>query len=89
MKPATPRQSDTAAAMEADRAQGAYYLREMQRQMALLEEDVAKLREQLAQYLSRNQSFQADRVQRELRQAAVQRREILDILAALISRFKP
>jgi outer membrane protein TolC len=83
------RRSHTDAATESDRAQAAYFLREMQRQMALLEEDVAKSREQLAQYLSRNQGFQAERVQRELRQAAVQRREILDMLAALISRFKP
>lgn len=86
---AAAHRSETATATDSNRAQAAYFVREMEHQIALLEEDAAKLRVQLAQHQHRKQVMQAQRVQYELRQLALQRREILDMVAALNSRFTP
>jgi hypothetical protein len=80
---------DTTAAQESDRAQAAYFLDELQRQVTHRDEDAAKFRGLLARYHHRNLHFQVARIQRELRLLALQRREILDMAAALSCRFKP
>jgi len=86
---AAEQRRDTTAAQESDRAQAAYFLDELQRQVTQLDEDVAKFRGLLAYYHRRNPAFQVARIQRELRLLALQRREILDMAAALSCRFKP
>ena len=76
-------------AQESDRAQAAYFLDELQRHVTQLDEDVAKLQGLLALYQHRNQGIQVARIQRDLRQVALQRREILNMVTALSCRFKP
>jgi hypothetical protein len=80
---------DTSAAQESDRAQAAYFLDELQRQVRQLDEDTAKLQGLMVHYQRRNLRLQVARIQRELRRAALQRREILNMASALSCRFKP
>ena len=63
-------------------------LAELQRQVSLLDEDGAKQRRLLAHYQRRDQHDQVRRVQHKIRQAAVERREILNLIARLSARFK-
>ncbi len=86
MKVADRPHSDTPA--PSDRAQAVNLLAELQRQVSLLDEDAAKQRRLLAHYQRRDQHDQVRRVQYELRQAAVERREILNLIARLSARFK-
>ena len=74
---------------ESDRAQAAYFLDELQRQVTQLDEDSARLRELLSRYERRNLRGQVARVQRELRRAALERRELLNMVTALSGRFCP
>jgi len=86
---AADQRRDTTAAQESDRAQAAYFLDELKRQVTQLDEDVTKFRGLLAHYHHRKLHFQVARIQRELRLLALERREILDMAAALSCRFNP
>lgn len=81
------RRSDTPE--PSDRAQAAHFLCALQHQITQLDQDMAKLHEAQAAYQRRNQGFQVARTGYELRQAARQRRHILDMAAALERRFTP
>lgn len=72
-----------------DRAQAAHFLCALQQQITQLDADMAKLQEVQAVYQRRSQGFQVARTGYELRQAARQRRHILDMAAALERRFMP
>lgn len=86
MKVADRTDSDTPA--PSDRAQAVNFLGELHRQVSLLDEDAAKQRRLLAHYERNSQRAQAQRVQHELRQAALERREVLNLIARLHARFK-
>lgn len=85
---ATPRDA-SAAATESDYAQAAYFLGAMRQEEAAISAEIEQLRAQLARCLHLKQVAQAERIQHDLRQAALQRREVLDIASAINRRFHP
>jgi hypothetical protein len=75
------------ASEEADRGQAECFRREIEQQVALLKERSDKLRDALATYERRGERMQVRRMQRELRSAAITRRELLNMLVAIDERF--
>ena len=72
---------------EADRWQARYFHDELHRQIELLNEQAEIFRQALATYIRRGEHRQAQRMQRELRLSAVERRKLIDMRSALTRRF--
>jgi hypothetical protein len=72
---------------EADRAQADIFCEELHRQIALLDEQRATFRAEMARYSSGHRLEQVKRMQRELRTTALERRKLLDLVAGLGHRY--
>jgi hypothetical protein len=75
------------ATREADRYQADYFRDELHRQIEDLNEQAEAFRTALAKHLRRSEIELTERIQRELRLMAVERRKLLDMLCALSRRF--
>ena len=74
-------------AREADHYQAKYFYDELHVQIELLNEQAEVFKQALAAYERRGEHRQAQRMQRELRLSAVERRKLIDMLSALTRRF--
>ncbi|MCV7345527.1 hypothetical protein [Mycolicibacterium rhodesiae] len=81
--------SDTAAERKADLAQADVFRVELRRQVELLNGELRGLRSELARCQMRNETTAVRRIQRELRCVTLERRDLVDMLAALDQRFSP
>ena len=88
MSVATDIRGDRSAEHEQDRAQATYFLGELQDQLTLIDGELASLRQRLACCQRQHWTHQVKHLQHEVRQAAVQRRQVLDMMAALSRRFR-
>ncbi|HRD11792.1 MAG TPA: hypothetical protein PLI79_08015 [Mycobacterium sp.] len=88
MSGATSLREDRSVEGEPDRAQASYSLPELQHQLALIDEELTTLRERLARCQRQHWTHQVKHLQQEVRQAAIQRRQILDMVTALSQRFR-
>jgi hypothetical protein len=82
-----PEDSQAVVTREADRSQANYFYDELHRQINLLDEQAEVFSEALTTYLRRGEHRQAQRMRRELRLSAMERRNLLDMLSALTRRF--
>jgi hypothetical protein len=82
-----PKDSQAVVTREADHCQASYFYDELHRQIELLNEQAEVFHAALATYLRRGEHRQAERMQRELRLSAVERRKLIDMLSALNHRF--
>lgn len=82
-----PDDSHAVMTRDADHFQAEYFDEELHRQIELLNERAEVLRQALAAYVRRGEVAQARRMQRELRDCAVERRKLFEMLSALNRRF--
>ena len=79
--------SQAGQAREADGSQADIFRAELVQQIALLDEQAEQCRAALATYVKRGSRSQVERLQRELRLCAVERRKLTNMLDALTRRF--
>ncbi|MCX6487815.1 MAG: hypothetical protein NT156_07550 [Mycobacterium sp.] len=79
--------SDVAASDRANHHQADCFRDELHRQIDLLNEHVRKFQAKLAVNTRRGQVDQIRHMQAQLRQCAIERRKLLEMLAALTRRF--
>ena len=79
--------SPAAESDSANHRQADYFRKELQLQIDLLDTHVRKCQAKLATYSQRGQVDQVRHMQSHLRNCAIERRELLDMLVALTHRF--
>ena len=79
--------SHAAESDSANHRQADYFRKELQLQIALLDTDVRKCQAKLATHSQRGQVDQVRHMQSHLRNGAIERRELVDMLAVLTRRF--
>lgn len=72
---------------QAEIDQAGYFRTELQQQIRILDREMLVLNKELAKCMRVGHSVKANRIQREMRTAAIQRREVADMLRSLSIRF--
>ncbi len=85
--PGTPAPSDSE--LEANQGQAAYFRAELEAQMKALDAEAVILRVKLAERVAAGKVDKIGRLQRRLREIALQQREVADMLGSLSRRFPP
>lgn len=68
---------------EADRAQADAYCDELQRRIAQIDDQIARLRTEMSKYLVAGRSPRVRRIQGGVRSLAIERRKLVDLLIAV------